>query len=85
MATTLDEALDNLTTEYVRKGPECTIAVLLRTLPEVTAQKVLALIDNPDIAATRIADTLAKSGHPIYVNALRRHRGRGTARGCACK
>lgn len=85
MATSLNDALDSLTTEYVRKGPECSMAVLLRSLPEETAARVISLIDNSDVSATRIADTLAKAGHPIYVNSIRRHRGRGTARGCACK
>lgn len=86
MATTsLNDVLDELVAGTQRKGPECSIAALLRSLPKETAEKLLLRIDDHEISATRIADALHSGGHPIYVNSLRRHRRRGRAGGCACK
>lgn len=70
-----------------KKGPPCAIGVILQDLKknDPSGYKALAeSIDNHNLAATGIANTLAELGMPITVHSIRRHRKRGTAEGCAC-
>lgn len=82
----LDDALDALVATPRRAGgTPCAVARLLSTLPEATSERIRQLIDQSNVQATLIADTLERSGHPISHQGIARHRRRLTAPGSGCR
>lgn len=65
-----------------RKVNECSVAFLINQLGEV-GDLLKELVDS-DIRLIDIGEKLKKSGFYLSQSALRRHRARQTARGCAC-
>lgn len=57
-----------------RKGPDCSMGTILRTLPEQESQAVQAALDNPDWTAAALARLLTQEGHRVQDNTVRRHR-----------
>lgn len=99
--TTLPDGGDNFDTDAallvsgkVKKGPDCTVALMLETHPDPTrAERIRGFIDDRTIPATKIAEFCAKQGadgvlyggtRPAKSDAIRRHRKRGTGTGCGC-
>lgn len=83
--TGLITALDALaTTPPARRGPLCTVAVILDALDEPAAVKVREVLDTSQVSATQIADALTGNGHPVQAPAVARHRRRGASNGCRC-
>lgn len=72
------EALTKAQQEF-RKGPVCTVAVVLAAHPE--ADKIKAAISERAIPGTIIARALAESGSKVGSEAIQRHR-RGA---CSCE
>lgn len=66
-----------------RKGPLCTIALILGALDESAAAKLREVLDSP-VAAPQVADALTRSGHAVQAPAVARHRRRGASNGCRC-
>jgi len=76
--------LDDL--ENVTTGKnECTVAGILRALPENEAAALIKSIDNPLTLMASLSRILTRHGHPIRPKTLTRHRKRGMAGvGCIC-
>ncbi|MFJ4342708.1 hypothetical protein [Streptomyces sp. NPDC088915] len=66
-----------------RKGPLCTVALILDTLDEPAAAKLREVLDSP-ASAPQVADALTRNGHPVQAPAVARHRRRSTSSGCRC-
>jgi hypothetical protein len=62
------------------KGPACTIALALETLPDADAANLTAALENPHAPATAIARALAGLGHDVRAYTVQRHR----RRECRC-
>lgn len=58
----------------VKKGPTCTMCILLASLDDQDRTDVQADLDNPGVGGTFIGRTLAAAGHPIGQHVLDRHR-----------
>jgi hypothetical protein len=73
--------LDNLADpKYTyRKGPECSVAMALRQMDEVTAKKFEAAMANVNAPATQIAKAVEDLGYHVRYDAVQRHR-RGACR-----
>lgn len=57
-----------------QKGPDCSVRMLLRTLPPSDAEAVQAALDNPDWTAAALARLLTQEGHRVQDSTVRRHR-----------
>lgn len=66
--------LDEIRRERIKKGPACTVSVLLTKLEKSDAADLQAALDDAGISATIIAKVLSERGERISVEALRRHR-----------
>lgn len=60
-------------------GHECTVSMLLRTLPKADAADLGAAIADESILSTVIATVLKGHGHKVSPDVIRRHR-RGLCR-----
>lgn len=83
--TSLSHALSNLPPS--RRGPRCSVAVLLEELAEHDPPGHAALVatmNNHDISSRTISAVLHDAGHAIKPDTIRRHRHKGTAQGCSC-
>lgn len=60
-------------------GPACTVAVILRTADEETAELFTAALANAYAPSSAIAKAMTDRGHKISANVLQRHR-RGDCR-----
>lgn len=70
-----------------KKGPPCSIGLILERLKADDPAGHAALVDSidtPELAATMIANALSDAGYSVTVHSIRRHRKRGTAEGCIC-
>ena len=71
-----------------RRGPRCSVAVLLDKLAVEDPQGLAdlqAAIDNKSLSTTVIVRALQESGHDtVRTDAIRRHRRRGGPDGCRC-
>lgn len=63
------------------KGPTCSVAMLLSTMDDNTADLLCKALANPYAPTTAIAAALAEQGHRITAATLQRHR-RGN---CQCE
>ena len=85
--TDLAAALDHLEAGPYRPGPACAVASYLAELLVRDAAmhaRVVALIDNPAIVASGLADVLRTDGLVAGADTVRRHRKRSTSSGCRC-
>lgn len=72
--------LDRARALQARKGPPCTLRVLLESLDATERADLEAVVADGAINATTIAALLREDGRPIGEDTIRRHR---TGR-CAC-
>lgn len=82
----LAAALDALA-QPAPKGPPCTVGTYLAQLARRDAAlhaRVVALVDDTEVQAPRLAGALKVDGAGVSAYTLRRHRRRGTADGCKC-
>lgn len=63
------------------KGPACSIAELIRDLPEDEALELQEVLDNTSIVGSHIAKALKKRGYNIAAHTVQRHR----RQGCSCE
>lgn len=88
----LVDALDEAASAPRRKGPMCSVAELLQSLPEDEGQKLCAMIDYPLpngrwLEATQIVRVLRENGYDsVSITSLQRHRRRmrGAGESCQC-
>lgn len=64
----------------IRRGPPCSIDLLLRTMAPADADELRTAMDDPLVYSTALARVLRKRGHEVGHYALQRHR-RGD---CSC-
>lgn len=78
-------ALGELTPES-HHGPRCRMAMVLSELDEDVRKRVVYLIDETNIPASKIANVFDQFGYPDVYRSLSRHRRRKTspAMGCRC-
>lgn len=78
-------ALDELTPES-HHGPVCRMSVILLELDENVRARVIHLIDETNIPASKIANVFAEFGYTDVYRSLSRHRRRKSspAMGCRC-
>lgn len=62
-----------------RKGPECSISIMLRQMDDETAALAIAAMSNPYAGSTSIVDAITERGHKVSRAAMQRHR-RGECR-----
>ena len=65
----------------IKKGPPCSVALLLSELKGDDRQAVIEALGDPKVPATAIDRALLKEGHRVGSNSLQRHR-RGE---CSCE
>lgn len=84
----LAAALDQLTETPTRKGPACTVGAALAAIRDEHGDdahdKLVALLANGKVEATRLAALLTENGYGIKAETVRRHRKRGAGSGCSC-
>ncbi|AKN68758.1 hypothetical protein QR97_02125 [Streptomyces sp. PBH53] len=77
--------LDALTgAPAARKGPPCSVRVILDTADGTTADTLRRILDTPNISSTAIAEVLSQHGRTVTSHTVARHRRRGQANGCRC-
>lgn len=82
----LDDALDALAAARPRVGgTPCAVTRILSEVSAETAERLRRLIDESDVQATLIADTLERAGHPVSHQGIARHRRRLTQPGSGCR
>ena len=57
-----------------RKGPPCTMGIVLQELPEDDIKGLLQALDNPTIKSTAIRRALEGRGYKVNDNTIGRHR-----------
>mgnify|MGYP007090086211 FL=1 len=62
-----------------RRGPNCSIALIIETADEATRELFAAALANPHAPGTDIAKAMAERGYPMPAHTLQRHR-RGECR-----
>lgn len=77
----MSSLLDNLADPNYRprRGPNCSIALIVSTLDPDTAELFHAAMDNPYAPGTEIAKAMAERGYQMPAHSLQRHR-RGECR-----
>lgn len=65
----------------IKKGPLCSVALLLTDLDDVDAATLVEALADPKVPATAIDRALLKEGHRMGAHNLQRHR-RGD---CSCE
>lgn len=82
----LDDALDALAASRPRAGGfPCAVARILSQVPAETGERIRRLIDESDVQATLIAETLERAGFPVSHQGVARHRRRLTRPGSGCR
>lgn len=66
--------LDEIRNERIKKGPSCTVGVLLLKLEKADAADLQAALDDAGVSATIITKVLAARGERLTAEAIRRHR-----------
>jgi len=66
---------------YVKKGPTCSVKILLNDLDDEDRQALAEALDDEKIAGTAIERALLKEGHRMPAHNIQRHR-RGM---CSCE
>ena len=79
-----ENALDSFVPSKKSNGMVCSVKKVLDVLPESSKNKLLSLIDNPEVLSLDLV-ALLKS-HELIVSAevMRRHRRRAKGGGCSC-
>lgn len=67
--------------QEARKGPECSISALLKTLDADTRADVRQALDDPTLQHTQIMRALTAIGHDIGATTIGRHRA-GECKNC---
>ncbi|MFZ3557205.1 hypothetical protein [Streptomyces sp. BH055] len=67
-----------------RKGPPCSVGVVLASVDEDTAAMLTRILDTLTVSATAIADVLSQHGRHVTSYTVARHRRRGDSNGCRC-
>ncbi|WP_030777638.1 hypothetical protein [Streptomyces sp. NRRL S-920] len=67
-----------------RKGPPCSVGVVLASVDKDTAVMLSHTLDTRTITSTAIANILNQHGRQITAYTVARHRRRGEANGCRC-
>ena len=62
------------------RGPGCSIARILATIPTEDADALKAALDDPALPGTVIANVLREEGHTLTSHTVQRHR----RNDCAC-
>jgi len=82
----LDQQLDALeSAPPARGGIPCAVARIMSELPPETAERIRHLVDETEVQATAIAETLTAAGHPVNYQSVTRHRRRLTRPGSGCR
>lgn len=79
--------LDDLKLVEQRKGPQCTVGLMLSQVDVKEAKAILDIIDGPEGYLGGLSKVLASYGFSISPRTLRRHKHRGDVSkgGCACQ
>jgi len=81
----LATALADLSPAVARRGPRCSVSVILDSLDPTVRGLLEAKMGDPAIASSQIATTLTACGYPVKGTTVARHRRAGTATGCLCE
>lgn len=82
----LEEALAAVREHPHRRtpGPRCEFSKVIARLPEQTAEKIVAAVNDMDNTSVELADILNEAGFTITAYTVARHRRRGQSNGCRC-
>lgn len=77
MSSLLDSLADP---QYApRRGPNCSVAVVMKQMPKDILEKFQAAMDNHSAPGTEIAKAVQELGYLVRADAIQRHR-RGACR-----
>lgn len=81
----LATALADLSPAIARRGPRCSVSVILDSLDPTVRAILQTKMANAAIASSQIATTLTACGYPVKGTTVARHRRAGSATGCLCE
>jgi hypothetical protein len=87
-AKTLDDALAEIASspDYLQhNGNLCPIFKIMQAVPDETAERLRALIDETRKPGSLIADKLTEVGYPVSQQSVQRHRRRLARPSAGCK
>jgi hypothetical protein len=79
-----ENAIDTFVPSKKANGMICSVKKLLDVLPESSKNKLLSLIDNPEVLSLDLVALLKTHELPISAEVMRRHRRRAKGGGCSC-
>lgn len=82
--TNLADDVAALIESGVTRGAKCAVGLLLESLSEEDARKVMFLLDETRVVSGEVSQLLRRHGHPVSVNVIQRHRSRLRGSGCRC-
>lgn len=80
----LSEALQAAGEGRLRKGPRCTVGVLLDSLNNQDKEALVAALANRQVSAASLSLLLREHGHTIGPFTISNHRRSATGAGCLC-
>jgi len=80
----LGEALDNFVPNKKGNGMVCSVKRTLDALDEPTRNKLLKIMENPNVLSLDLTNLLKSHGYNISAEVMRRHRRRANGGGCSC-
>lgn len=66
--------LEDMKADEIKKGPPCSLEVVLREMKNPDREDLLEAMKDPTIMATTISRVLARRGVKVGPQAIRRHR-----------
>jgi hypothetical protein len=79
-----ENALDSFIPSKKSNGMVCSVKKVLDILPESSKNKLLGLMNNPEVLSLDLVALLKGYGLPISAEVMRRHRRRAKGGGCSC-
>ena len=79
-----ENALDSFIPSKISNGMVCSVKKVLDVLPESSKNKLLGLINNPEVLSLDLVALLKGYELPVSAEVMRRHRRRAKGGGCSC-
>lgn len=79
-----ENALDSFIPSKKSNGMVCSVKKVLDILPESSKNKLLGLINNPEVLSLDLVALLKGYGLSVSAEVMRRHRRRAKGGGCSC-
>jgi len=79
-----ENALDSFVPSKKSNGMVCSVKKVLDVLPESSKNKLLGLIDNPEVLSLDLVALLKNHELTVSAEVMRRHRRRAKGGGCSC-